>query len=331
MLLTLALRIGTLLILILMSAAITTGQQPAQATERRQGQLLQLPVWYVLGPDDQIVLQGLNAEEIVNRPMRIDPSGEIGLPMVGRLRAAGLTIQQFEQELNQRLSIYIREPRISVSVTEYRSQPVSVLGAVNSPGVLQVQGRKTLMELLSLAGGLRPDAGYRVKITRGVEWGPIPLPNAAPDSTGKFNVAEVTIKGLMEAKNPEANILIMPHDVISVPVAELVYVIGDVKKAGGFTLHERETMSVLQALSLAEGLQSTADAKRAKILRLPPDGEDRQEIPVNVKEILAGKSQDVTLQGGDILFVPDSTGKKVGYRTLDAIINVVTGVAIWRR
>ena len=206
----------------------------------------------------------------------------------------------------------------------------SVLGAVNQPGVHQVAGHKTLLEMISLAGGVRPDAGYSIRITRQVEWGCIPLPGATLDASGQFTVAQVKLQDIMEAKVPEENIQILPHDVISVPKAELVYVTGDVKKSGGFILGEKQNMSVLQAISMAEGLGPAPDTKHAKILRMTPGADQRTEIPVDLKTILAGKGQDVPLQGNDILFVPDSTGKKVALRALEAAITTGTGLAIYR-
>jgi polysaccharide biosynthesis/export protein len=302
--------------------------------DRMEGQELppamNVPSTYTLGPNDQITFWGIDADEIMNKQFRIDPEGDINLPLVGRLHAAGLTIRQFEESLNKQLSTYIREPHVVVAITEFRSQPVSVLGAVKSPGTYQLQGRKTVVEMVSLAGGFREDAGNTVKITRELEWGKIPLSNASIDPLGKFSVAEVRIKEILEAKNPEDNILMMPHDVITVPRAELVYVIGDVNKAGGFILTERSNMSVLQALSLAEGLDRTANTSHTKILRLEPGQEQRTEIVVNLKKILDGTSNDVPLQAGDILFVPGSTAKKAGARTLEAVVQAAVGVAIWR-
>ncbi len=204
------------------------------------------------------------------------------------------------------------------------------MGAVNTPGVHQVQGHKTLLEMLALAGGIRPDAGYSIRITRESDWGCIPLPNAQLDASGRFSVAELNLKKIMEAKNPEENIQIFPHDVISVPKAEMVYVIGEVKRSGGFVLGEHQSMSVLQALSLAEGLNSTADTRHARILRLDRNADQRVEMAVDVKGILSGKGRDVPLQGDDILFVPGSTGKKAVLRGLEAAIQTGTGLAIWR-
>jgi polysaccharide biosynthesis/export protein len=251
-------------------------------------------------------------------------------PLVGRIHVAGLTVQQAEETLDKALSTYIREPQVVLNVVEVRSQPVSILGAVNTPGVHQVQGHKTLMEMLASAGGIRPDAGYSVRITRELEWGCIPLPGAKLDPSGQFSVAEVNLKEIMEAKDPAENIQIFPHDVISVPKAEMVYVVGDVKRSGGFVLGERQSISVLQAISLAEGLNGTADSKHAKILRLNHDKDLREELPVDVKALLKGKKQDVSLQGNDILFIPGSTGKKAALRAVEAAIQTGTGLAIWR-
>jgi polysaccharide biosynthesis/export protein len=284
---------------------------------------------YMLGPDDQLEIYGPELTEFGNKPARIDSDGDVQVPLVGRVHVAGETVQKVEQDLNKMLSTYIRDPQVVVNVAEVRSQPVSVLGEVNTPGVHQVQGHKTLLEMLALAGGVRPDAGYSVRITRQLEWGCIPLPGALPDPSGQFSVAEVNLRKIMEAKDPAENIQILPHDVISVPKAEMVYVIGEVKRSGGFVLGEHQTISVLQALSLAEGLQGTADARHARILRLKPGADQREELPVNVKGLLAGKKPDVTLRGEDILFIPGSTGKKAALRGLEAAIQTGTGLAIW--
>ena len=158
---------------------------------------------------------------------------------------------------------------VTVSVFEFRSQPVSVLGAVNTPGVHQIRGRKTLFEVISEAGGLKNEAGNSIKITRRKEFGAIPLPGAGADPSGEFSVAEVSVKSVMEARNPQENIQIQPNDVISVPKAELVYVIGAVKRAGGFILSEREQISVLQALSMAEGLDRVARPRMPGSCALP--------------------------------------------------------------
>ncbi len=313
-------------------AAQAVGQAPTAKASNDPNQKCDDKVrsTYLLGPDDQLEISGPELTEFGNKPVRIDSEGDVQAPLVGRIHVAGLTVQQTEVELNKSLRKYIREPQVVVNVAEVRSQPVSILGAVNTPGVHQIQGHKTLLEMLASAGGIRQDAGYSVRITRQLEWGCIPLPGAKLDPTGQFSVAELNMKEIMEAKDPAENIQILPHDVISVPKAEMVYVIGEVRRSGGFVLGEHQSISVLQALSLAEGLNGTADTRHAKILRLKRDADQRAELPVDVKSLLAGKKQDVSLQADDILFIPGSTGKKAALRAVEAVVQAGTGMAIWR-
>jgi polysaccharide export outer membrane protein len=156
------------------------------------------------------------------------------------------------------------------------------------------------------------------------------LPGAANDSTNGFSVAQVSIKSLLEAKNPEENILVKPYDVISVPRGETVYVIGEVLKAGGFLLNDSEQVTVLQALSMAGGLDRMAQPKHARILRRIPTA-SRTEIPVDLRKILDGRTEDVRMQAEDILFVPNSVPKRAAIRALEAAIQLGTGVAVYRR
>jgi polysaccharide export outer membrane protein len=123
----------------------------------------------------------------------------------------------------------------------------------------------------------------------------------------------------MAASNPAENIYIKPNDVISVPRADIIYVIGAVKKAGGYALNDNGTRSALQILSLAEGLEKTAAGNRAKIMRGIPGSNNRDEIPIDLKQILAGKSPDVPLKADDILFVPTSGAKTAAFRTIDIL------------
>lgn len=286
---------------------------------------------YVLGPDDALRVWILGLEEVGDAPVKIDSNGFIALPLVGRVHAGGLTAGQLTAELTEKLKSEIRSPRVSISIAEFGSQPVAVMGAVNTPGVHQLRGRRNLAEVLATAGGLRTDAGNSVRISRPVESGTLPLPSATMASDGKFQVADVKIKEFLEAKNPRDNIPIRPHDVITVPTAEMIYVIGAVRKPGAFILHERETVSTLQALSMAEGLGPTPAPSESRILRTVAGAGQRKEIPINLKKILAGREEDIGLRANDILFVPTSNGKRVAARALEAAIYAGTGVIIWRR
>jgi polysaccharide export outer membrane protein len=304
-------------ILLFVFGAIMAGQAAAQAPA------------YILDTNDQIVIHVLDATEIGDQPYRIDKSGNINVPLAGNLRAAGLSVEQLQVAIAERLKTYLQEPAVTVTIKEFRSQPVSVLGAFKNPGIVQVHGRKTLFEVISEAGGLSNDAGSSIKITRRKESGPIPLPGAAIDETGQFYVAEIAVKSVMDATDPKQNIQVEVDDTISVPRAELVYVIGAVKHAGGFVLTERAHISVLEALSRAEGLGPVASAKNAKILRTE-EGVSRKEIPVDVNKILTGKAADVPMQANDILFIPTSGTKSGTLRGIEAAIQLGTGLAIYR-
>ncbi|HTM48835.1 MAG TPA: polysaccharide biosynthesis/export family protein [Bryobacteraceae bacterium] len=285
---------------------------------------------YVLGPDDQITIQAPDIEEISGKPVRVDRQGMIHLPLAGAVPAAGLTAAQLQVRLKEAFTKYLRHPDITVAVTEYRSQPVSVLGAVQNPGIHQLQGNKDLLAVLSLAGGLRQDAGATLRITRKLEWGRLPLPAAADDSSGQYSVASLHIRGIMAASSPADNIPILPGDVITVPRADLIYAVGAVRKAGGFVLGEHETISALQAVALAEGLERTAASQNARILRASEGSAARLEIPVDIRKILEGTAADVPLRADDILFVPTSGFKNVALRTFEAAVQIGTGVAIYR-
>src|ERR1700722_4721119 len=284
---------------------------------------------YTLGPGDQIIVRVLDLEEIDNKPVPIDLRGSINLPVAGRIQASGLTTERLEAAIAERLKKVLVRPDVSVYLAEMRSQPVSLLGQVQTPGVHQLQGQKNLFEVLSLAGGLRQEAGPVINITRRLEWGPIPLPSASNDSTGRFSVASIDVKSVMNASNPAENILIMPNDVISVPKADTIYVIGAVKKPGAYVLGEHHTLSALQVLALAEGTDKTAATQDAKIMRVLPDSNDRAEIPVDLRTILSGKTPDIPLTADDILFVPTSKAKAVGYRALEALVQAGT-FAVYR-
>src|ERR1019366_8108744 len=182
---------------------------------------------------------------------------------------------------------------------------------VTTPGVVQLRGRKTLYEVLSMAGGPRETAGSTVSFNRLLENGPIPLPGAGPDPSGRYSTAELEIREILDGKNPAANIEIKPHDVISVSEgnARMVYVVGDVQRAGAFNLGSQRTISVLSALSMAGGLGHTAKPEQAKIFRPAPDRQKHEEIAVNIKRILAGKAEDIGLRPEDVLVIPTSSRK----------------------
>jgi polysaccharide export outer membrane protein len=265
---------------------------------------------YVLGPNDQILIRAPEAEEIDNRPFRIDGDGNINLPLVGHIHAAGMSLQELEADLVKRLREYIREPQVFVTVVQFRSEPVFFVGLFTKPGVYPLQGNRTLVEMLSTVGGLQRDAARHIKITRHEEYGPIPLPDAVVDPEKKISTVEVSIGSLTQNMNPAENILLQPYDEISVGRAELVYVSGEVGRVGGVDLAERDTIPIAQVLSQSGGFTRDAKKNKVRILR-PVEGTSRRYvIEVDVAELLDGKGLDIPLEPGDIVYVPRSYSRQ---------------------
>jgi polysaccharide export outer membrane protein len=283
---------------------------------------------YRLDPGDQISVHVRNLEEIPDKPYTVDEGGFVHLPITGEVQVGGKTSDEVESSLNQLLRRYLVDPDVTVSITTFHSQPITILGAVASPGIHQLEGHKLLFEVISLVGGLRQDAGYKINITRMLTHGRIPLPNAVDDPTGKFSRASVTIQSVLDASDPAENIEIKPNDVISVPRGELIYVIGAVRKPGGFVLSDRESLTTLQLMSLAEGFDRFAAPRRARLLRaVNKSATSRVETPLDLKRIVDGNDHDIELRANDVLIIPTSAGKAATIRGLEAVIGIGTSAA----
>jgi len=317
--------------LLLTGALLVAQQSPSTKAAEGGGRPVVQPV-YRLGPGDAFTVSALHAVELSNKAFRVEAGGFTEFPMIGRLRVEGLTINELSAELTKQLKKYYIDPQVSISLTEVRSQPVSVVGAVNTAGIQQLDGRKTLVEVISQAGGLRNDAGPTIRVTRSLKWGRIALPGAQDDASGQFSIADISAQRLLDSRDPAENIVMSPNDIVSVPKADIVYILGEVKKPGGFVLSARSDISVLEALALADGLQPRASAKGCTILRAAAGpGLLRVEEAVNVKSLMTGKAAEVKLRPNDILIVPGSASKNATLRGLEAAIQIGTGVAIFGR
>ncbi len=297
---------------------------------------------YRLGPEDVIEVAVFEAPEL-GAVARISATGKVTLPLLGPVHVSGLTPRQFELVLEELLREkgYMHDPHATVSIREMRSHGVSVIGAVQKPGVYQLQGSKTLIEVLSLASGLAEDAGDTVLVARGASV-PAPSPSVEtpdtpegraavlPGGLQETKVLSVDLRQLLYSGEAALNVTIFPGDIVKVSQAGIVYVVGDVKKPGGFTLKNNESITVLQAIALAEGMNRTAAQTRARIIRTDADGK-RHELPLNLARLLRGRSADPVLQPKDIVFVPSSTGKTAAYRGMESVLQIVTGVIVFRR
>jgi polysaccharide export outer membrane protein len=287
---------------------------------------------YRLGPEDQVAIKVMDLDKLQlegQQAPKVDVNGDLNLPIIGNVHVAGLTVTEVKSVIEKRLASILQNPSVSVAIVQYRSHPVSVLGAVRNPGVIQMTQQRRLLEVLSMAGGMAQDAGDKIKITRQERAGMPPLPGVIEDQSCKCYVGSVDVRSLMNATDPQLNIEIMENDVVTVTAAELIFVMGAVRKPGGFSLGQRENISVLQALSLAEGMDRAASPKTARLLREDTPGKERREIAINLKPIMDGTAPDVPLRANDILYIPTSGAKLASLRSLEAAIQVGTGFAVF--
>jgi polysaccharide export outer membrane protein len=324
-----ALRNWLTLLLVLAAVPVLAQQQPAQSVpdngnldqnpQQQNGQSPQTPAPtqqqlpqdtvrpnYVLGPNDQILVRAPDAEEINQKPFRLDGDGYINLPLVGRIHAGGMTLQELEVDLVRRLREYIREPQVFVDVVQFRSAPVYFVGLFVRPGIYPLQGSRTLTEMLTSVGGTTQNSSRHITIVRHEEYGPIPLPGAVIDPEKKISTVEISLGSLRQNINPAENILLQPYDVVSIGRAESIFVNGEVLRIGGIELGERDSISILQALSQSGGFTKDAKSSKVRILRPILNTNRRTMIEIDAKSLFQARGIDVPLFPGDIVYIPHS-------------------------
>jgi polysaccharide export outer membrane protein len=259
----------------------------------------------VIGPDDSVTITEINSEEI-SKSWRVSSSGDLDLPLVGRVHAAGLSTEQLAENLTERLRQYVRNPHVVVFISESRSRPVVIAGAVHHPGTYQADSGTTLLAVIQMAAGL--DApGPNLIVTRELKYGPLPLPGTARDADGQHTSVELLIQDVTDPSNPASNLQMQPHDVISVlSQRHMIYVVGEVNRPGAIELVTQNTLSLIQTLATAGGLTKLSAPRNAEIMRQDRTGVYKMQGKVDLKALMTGKIEDRLLSPGDILFVPSS-------------------------
>jgi polysaccharide biosynthesis/export protein len=249
---------------------------------------------------------------------------------------SGCSAFQLEQKLGKLLQEngLVMHPQVSVMVKEQNSEPISVVGAVGHPMVYHEFGPTSLLQVLAEAGGISDDAGDSIIITRQsppADTCEKPESNHVADPLSDPQTISVHLSDLLQSGDPAYNIAVYGGDVITVPRAGVVYVAGAVAQPGGYVLHDPgEAINTMKAVALAHGLESTAKANNAVILRKDPATGETKEIEVQLKKIMDRKAPDVQLFANDILYVPDSAGKRILGRAGAAALSITTGLAILR-
>jgi len=276
---------------------------------------------YRIGPGDllEVLVFG---EEGLSRTVRVTAAGTVTLPFLDSLQVAGLTPVAVELLLKERLSEdIIRDPQVSVFVKEYRSKSVFVLGAVQRPGEYQLAGPLRLIDAIAMAGGLDLEtAGEKAVVQR----------TDVENGSERSDVVRVDLKQLLDGGDASLNLPLRSGDVVQVSEKsfQLYYVVGEVNRPGAFQLPDRQALLVTQAVAWAGGTMKTAKSQKGLLVRYN-EKRERQEIPVNFDEIIKGGKPDFEIQANDVIFIPGSKFKTLGYGLLGVIPQAAQNAAVY--
>ena len=245
--------------------------------------------------------------------VRVGNGGDVYLPLIGYVQLAGLTLDQAQTVIENRLreGEFVKNPHVMLFLKDYVNQSAIVTGEVNRPGVYPIMGSQRLLEVLAAAGGLTQRAGKTVTITH----------RDHPDEPVK-----VDLPADLE-KSPKDNIEILPGDTLLVNRAGLVYVVGEVQRPAGIVMDNYEKMTVMQAIALVGGPTSVASMNKARLIRTTATG--REQMPLKLNSMLAAKQPDIDLKPEDIIFVPSSLTKKAAKRGAESALTVTQTLAIY--
>jgi polysaccharide export outer membrane protein len=243
--------------------------------------------------------------------LRVDEFGQITLPVGGVMKVAGMTAEEAADAIEAKLrsTDVMKDPRVTIFISEYATQGVTVAGEVKTPGIYPLLGSHGLVDLLTAAGGTTATAGRVVSVTH----------KADPSHPEMIRLAS-------KPGEIVANVDIQPGDTVVVSKAGVAYVVGDVAKAGGFLIEGNDRLTVLEIMALAGGTTRTSAKDKARLIRKSPNG--REEMPIPLKAMMTGKVKDMPVEDGDILFIPSSGAKTALYRGTEAAVSIGTGLVL---
>jgi polysaccharide export outer membrane protein len=279
-----------------------------------------------IGANDLIAISVYDAPELT-RTVRVGADGEFALPMLKRkIHAEGLLPDILEVSVAQALQAeqILVDPVVTITIVEYHSRPISVVGAVHKPVTFQAEGPVTLIDAITRAEGLSTDAGPEILISR---------TRPGKDGSQSALVERISVKGLIDDANPDLNPRLYGGEQVRVPEVGKVFVVGNVHKPGSFPVQDSSGTTVLKVLAVAEGLMPFAE-KVAFIYRQTAGSTTKTEIPIELNKIMDRKTPDVALEANDILYIPDNKGRRMTLTAIDRLAgfgsSTASGVLIWR-
>jgi polysaccharide export outer membrane protein len=297
---------------------------------------------YRIGLNDVLDIRVESSPELT-QTYRVTAAGTFLMPWIGRVTAVNKTPEQLAQYIADKLrGDYLKDPKVSVMVKEFNSRSFFVQGSVKSPGVYQIEGRPTLLELITLAGGLADNHGSTAFIIRRIKKQAKPVeaePAADTGSTNatvagegrqdpegpKYEMRTANINGLLKGRFDQ-DVAIEPGDNVNIPPTDIFFVAGEVKAPGSFPLKDGTTLR--QAISLAQGTNFKAASGRTLIFREDSNGK-QEEMKVDLAKVMDGKAPDVPIRANDMIIVPNSRMKSIGGTLLNAFgLTTITRVPI---
>ncbi len=287
---------------------------------------------YQLGPGDQLNVRVMGLDQL-SKTVRISNSGKIHLPHLGILSVTDMTVPELTASIREELQKkgLVRDPQVQVLIAQYRARPVYIIGEVGLPGQYLTTGRLHVMDLITMAGGVNDVAQrtgylYRQK-SRSPRQSP-PAGETEQSANEQFRIIPIDLKSLLEGGRLDLDLELQAGDILYVPQrkTEFFFVVGDVGKAGSFEIPEGKKLLVSQALAQAGGPTRTAKMSKGMLVRYNASG-SRQELKVDFAAILQGRQPDFPVRPNDIIFIPGSAVKTLGYGLL-GIIPTVTQNAI---
>ncbi|HXK60294.1 MAG TPA: polysaccharide biosynthesis/export family protein [Acidobacteriota bacterium] len=312
-------------------------------TDQREGDFLRLPGLsrdYRLGPGDRLQIEVVGAGPFSGfQSVRISNEGDINLAYVGLVKAADLTAAELEARIARALKEkkLLKDPEVLVFIEEYRHKPIYVLGDVDVPGEYIMTQDLYLMDAILMAGGLDYTSADTAYLHRRKPGAPPPTEaELSQDPTGQklkdvVEVIEVDLLPMKQGEMLKTNPLMRAGDVLFVPERKVdyYYVIGDVLRAGIFEIPQKGELLASRAIAYGGGPTRTAKMSDGLLVRYDEQG-NRKEIPVDFAAILDGRQPDFPIQPNDIIFIPGSTAKNVGYGMLGIIPSLLTKTIIPR-
>ena len=302
-------------VLLLMGAGLQDRPVPA-VTGTNDSAIILPDQEYVIGPADVIEGSVLKMPEL-SREYRVSADGTIEMPFLGSIQAEKTTSRELATAITKQLQEgYLVDPQVSV-ILRHVNRRYFVQGAVRLPGVYNIEGRPTLLELLTIAGGLDATHGATAFIIHKTQPGP-------NDAEAVYDMKKANLNALLRGDFTENN-KVEPGDIIQIPPSDVFFVAGEVKAAGSFPL--KEGMTLRQAISLAQNTNPTAAPSKAVIFR--EDGsKEKKQVPVDITAVMRGRQPDVEIMANDIIVVPNSKAKSIYVPVLNSFgVNIAYGAA----